>query len=93
MTLGLNNQKVWELANKQKIFLNEVNVISDLSDLSKSDIDTIIELDDRYNELGKLFLGPIFFSHIKNIIPITKKSTDSFEQLCRMFPEINVFMR
>ncbi len=93
MTLGLNNQKVWELANKQKFFLNEVRVISDLSDLSKSDIDTIITLDDRYNELGKLFLGPIFFSHIKNIIPITKKSTDSIEQLCRMFPEINVFMR
>jgi hypothetical protein len=93
MILGLNHQRVWELANKQKFFLKEVRIISDLSDLSNSDIDTLIKLDDRYNELGKLFLGPIFFSHIKNIIPITKKSTDSIEQLYRMFPEINVFMR
>lgn len=93
MILGLNHQRVWELANKQKFSLKEVRVILDFSDLSNSDIDTLIILDDRYNELGKFFLGPIFFSHIKNIIPIAKKSAESIEQLYRMFPEINRFMR
>lgn len=93
MILGLNHQRVWELANKQKFSLKEVRVISDLSDLSKSDIDTLIILDDRYNELGELFLGHIFFSHIKNIIPITKKSNESIQQLYRMFPEVNKFIR
>ncbi len=93
MILGFNHKKIWELANKQKFFLKEVKIISDLSDLSSSDIDTLIKLDDRYNELGKNFWGPIFFSHIQYIIPITKEATENFEQLCRMFSEVYKFMR
>lgn len=93
MILGLNHQKVWDLANKQKFSLKEVKVISKLPDLSESDIDTLIILDDRYNKLGESFQGDIFFSHIKDIIPIDKKSTESIEQLYIMFPEINRFTR
>ncbi|NCS87437.1 MAG: hypothetical protein AUK34_04040 [Ignavibacteria bacterium CG2_30_36_16] len=93
MLVGTNIQKIWDFANKQRFFFKEMNDVSELSDLHKSDIDTVIKIDNRYNELGKLFSGPIFFSHIQYIIPITKKATESFEQLCRMFPEVNRFMR
>ncbi|GMU97197.1 hypothetical protein [Ignavibacterium album] len=93
MLVGVNIQKVWDFANKQRLFLQEMDDISELSDLHKSDVDTIIKIDDRYNELGKLFTGPIFFSHIQYIIPITRKASESFEQLCRMFPEVHKFMR
>jgi hypothetical protein len=93
MLLGTTSQKVWEFANKQRFFLKEVDIIIDLVDLNKNNIDTLIKLDDRYKEIGGKFSGPIFFSHINLIIPISKKATESFEQLCRMFPEINRFLR
>lgn len=93
MLVGVNIQKVWDFANKQRFFFDEIDEIFGLSDLHKYEVDTVVKLDDRFNQLGKHFTGPIFFSHIQYIIPITKNATESFEQLCRMFPEINRFMR
>lgn len=93
MLVGVNIQKIWEFANKQRFFLQEVKLISNLSNIDKFDLDTLIKLDVRYNNLSEHFLGPIYFSHIKYIIPITQEATENFEQLCSMFPEVNRFMR
>ncbi|MBZ0198731.1 MAG: hypothetical protein K8H86_02605, partial [Ignavibacteriaceae bacterium] len=93
MLVGVNIQKIWEFANKQRFFLREVKSVSNLSNMDKFDIDTLIKLDERYNYLSEHFLGAIYFSHIKYIIPITQKAAESFEQLCSMFPEVNRFMR
>lgn len=93
MWIGFSEKKFWDFANNQKLLLSEVEAISNFPDKSKKNINIWAKLDDRYEQLGKKFLGNIYLCHIKFILPVSKIGKESLDQLYSMFPEINKVLR